>query len=57
MMPPPTPTPEVLYVFGGFDGGRELNDLWRFDIRTARWFQLSSDASVQVSVHGGELVW
>lgn len=41
---------EVLYVFGGFDGGRELGDFWRFDVRSSSWFQICSDAVVMVSL-------
>ena len=42
--------PEVLYVFGGFDGGRELGDFWRFDVRSSSWFQICNDAVVMVSL-------
>lgn len=34
-----------IFLFGGYDGSRWLNDMWKFDIDTARWtcIQESSD--------------
>ena len=39
---------EVLYLFGGWDGSKSLADLWRYDINSAQWEQLSSDTSIEV---------
>jgi len=41
---------EVLYLFGGWDGSRSLADLWRFDITTAQWMQISADTSQEVII-------
>jgi len=30
----------AMYVFGGYDGARSLNDLFRFDLRTSEWSQI-----------------
>ncbi|CAB9505827.1 RCC1 and BTB domain-containing protein 2 [Seminavis robusta] len=37
---------DSIYLFGGYDGGNWLNDLWKFDIESKRWtcIQGSSDA-------------
>ena len=29
----------AMYVFGGYDGARSLNDLYRFDLKTSEWAQ------------------
>ena len=29
-----------LFVFGGYDGGRSLNDLFRFDMSSSEWAQV-----------------
>lgn len=34
----------VAYLFGGWDGARDLGDLWAFDPRSATWTLLSADA-------------
>lgn len=34
----------MMYVFGGYDGGRSLNDLFRFDLSTSEWAQVTSRA-------------
>jgi hypothetical protein len=31
----------MMYVFGGYDGGRSLNDLFRFDFTSSEWSQVS----------------
>ncbi|XP_065912735.1 muskelin-like isoform X2 [Dysidea avara] len=36
---------EVLYLFGGWDGTKSLSDLWRYDITSAQWMQISADTS------------
>ena len=30
----------MMYVFGGYDGGRSLNDLFRFDFQKSEWAQV-----------------
>jgi len=30
----------MMYVFGGYDGARSLNDLFRFDLATSEWAQV-----------------
>jgi hypothetical protein len=39
------PTKEVLYLFGGWDGTNDLNDLWQFSVKTMQWRCLSVDVS------------
>jgi N-acetylneuraminic acid mutarotase len=36
---------KYIYLFGGYDGSAWLNDLWKFDVESARWscIQESSD--------------
>ena len=29
-----------MYVFGGYDGARSLNDLFRFDLASSEWAQV-----------------
>ena len=40
---------EMIYMFGGFDGTQDLGDFWRYDVRSASWHSLCTDASVMVS--------
>lgn len=34
-----------MYVFGGYDGARSLNDLFRFDLKTSEWAQVRASGS------------
>lgn len=34
---------QMLYLFGGWDGNRDLNDFWSFHIPTSKWRLLSMD--------------
>ena len=34
-----------IYVFGGWDGSRDLSDFWQFSIQTGKWFLLSEDTA------------
>ena len=36
---------EKIYLFGGWDGKRELSDFWCYHIKEARWKLLSSDTA------------
>lgn len=36
-------TDNKLYLFGGFDGYKDLADLWQYDIATQRWTCLSQN--------------
>jgi len=36
---------QVLYLFGGWDGTRDLADFWAFDIPTSKWRLLSTNTS------------
>ena len=38
-----------LYLYGGWDGTKELGDLWRFTIVSQQWDCLSHDTSHEVS--------
>ena len=33
----------AVYLFGGWDGGKDLGDFWRYSIAENRWEQLSAD--------------
>lgn len=39
-----------LFLFGGWDGAKELGDLWQFTMSTQRWTCLSLDTSQEVSI-------
>jgi hypothetical protein len=41
------PMNEVVYLFGGYNGSRELGDFWKFEQQRSRWILLSSDTSAQ----------
>lgn len=34
---------QKIYLFGGWDGSRDLSDLWCFDIQRRKWDCLSMD--------------
>jgi len=34
---------QAIYLFGGWDGSRDLSDFWRYDIEFDRWVLLSTD--------------
>lgn len=34
----------TMYIFGGYDGGRSLNDLFRFNLSTSEWAQVSASS-------------
>lgn len=58
--PPPAPSPRFgyvggihggrLYVFGGYDGSRWLNDMWSFELATGAWTELRPGAGVSGQV-------
>lgn len=37
----------IAYLFGGWDGQRDLSDFWAYDIAQARWRRISPDTSKQ----------
>lgn len=37
-----------LYLCGGWDGTKELSDLWSFSIKDHQWTCISPDTSLQV---------
>ena len=39
----------VLYLYGGWDGSRELGDLWMFMVASSKWTCLSPDTAAQVN--------
>lgn len=39
-----------LYLYGGWNGTKELGDLWQFTIATNKWACLSVDSSQEVSL-------
>ena len=40
---------QTLYLHGGWDGSKELGDLWMYDITTCYWTYLYQDTSIDVS--------
>jgi len=40
------PLKELLYLYGGWDGSRDLGDLWQFDVRKSQWTCLCQDTSL-----------
>lgn len=34
-----------IYLFGGWDGRKDLSDFWEFDIKLSKWKCLSRDVS------------
>lgn len=41
------PFTNTIYLFGGWDGNKDLNDLWSYDVTTNKWTLICSDASVE----------
>ncbi len=39
----------VLYLYGGWDGSKELGDFWQFTMSSSKWTRLSPDTALQVS--------
>jgi hypothetical protein len=40
------PENEKIYLYGGWDGQRELSDFWCYNIKTSRWKLLTTDTSM-----------
>lgn len=38
---------QTVYLFGGWDGGRDLADFWTFHIPSGKWSQLSADTEAE----------
>ncbi|KAI8641733.1 Muskelin N-terminus-domain-containing protein, partial [Parasitella parasitica] len=38
---------EKIYLFGGWDGKRDLSDFWCYNVRDNRWRMLSADTTLQ----------
>ena len=34
---------QTLYLFGGWDGYKDLNDFWSYDVAASRWRLISAD--------------
>lgn len=43
---------ESLYLFGGWDGNRDLSDFWVFSVPSKEWTCLSSDTHKEVRMKG-----
>ena len=48
------PDSEQIFLYGGWNGSKELGDLWQFSITKNMWTCLSLDTSQQV---GSAVVW
>lgn len=42
---------ERIYLFGGWDGKRDLSDFWCYSIRDNRWKMLSADTTLYVCLY------
>ena len=38
---------ETIYLFGGWDGTKDLSDLWSYDIESGQWCCISRDTSLE----------
>ena len=47
------PTTQTIYLHGGWDGTKDLADLWSYDIKGGVWTCLCQDTSLVVSVQAG----
>ncbi|KIK69111.1 hypothetical protein GYMLUDRAFT_35165 [Collybiopsis luxurians FD-317 M1] len=43
---------EYIYLFGGWDGQKSLDDLWRYSIKEQRWATLSPSTSLEANAPG-----
>ncbi|KAJ4483838.1 Muskelin N-terminus-domain-containing protein [Lentinula aciculospora] len=41
-----------IYLFGGWDGQKSLDDFWRYDIKEQRWTVLSTNTSLEPNAPG-----
>lgn len=41
------PERDAIYLFGGWDGAKDLADFWRFDLATQTWSVISSNTSAE----------
>lgn len=39
------PYTNTIYLFGGWDGNKDLNDLWSYDVKKQTWTLICADAS------------
>jgi hypothetical protein len=42
-----------IYVFGGWDGTKDIGDMWLYDIRVLKWKRLSGSTFHEVCSGGG----
>jgi hypothetical protein len=45
------------YLFGGRDGGRVFDDLWAFDLDTAKWRRITPTGGAPAARFGHEAAW
>ena len=48
---------DYAYLFGGRDGGKEYDDLWRYDLATDTWKKLKPDGRAPSARFGHSTVW
>lgn len=41
------PYTSTIYLFGGWDGNKDLNDLWSYDINTQIWTEICPDSACE----------
>ncbi|KAJ3783538.1 Muskelin N-terminus-domain-containing protein [Lentinula aff. detonsa] len=41
-----------IYLFGGWDGHKSLDDFWRYDIKEQRWAIISTNTSLELNAPG-----
>lgn len=42
----------TIYLFGGWDGTRDLSDFWQYDLMKRKWRLISADTEEEVSGPG-----
>ena len=43
------PAGQMIYMFGGWDGTRDLSDFWQYDLQRKKWKIVSSETEQEVS--------
>ena len=47
---------QVIYMFGGWDGTKDLSDFWSYNISEAKWKLISANTAADVRNTNGNLI-
>ena len=47
---------QLLFLFGGWDGEKDLADFWLFNIRDNQWYCISEDTKAEVRQHAHNII-